>query len=474
MPKNGHLSTQIPRDGLDGRLENFLIARLDPAQDIFTLRTFKPRLTWNRLDLAIKLFYAQTIGPDQPQIARSLYDAHIEAFSLGDMAEPGNPDKNRLALFHSQFALLIQRFRHEGFNADESLIPLASDNTILNGAHRAATAMALDQSVTGVETGLAPFCFDQDYFRRRGMSDALLDVAALKYIELSSSARIALIRPDANSRARLRRMTGPLVYFRKIRLNRNGVRNLHSQCQGHEITLSDQDFSGPIGIAVFDLPKEGMPGHPDDSIKANIDPVLRADTQRDSLIIARLVLNENSVSFLNTAPPDAVEAMSGPAKTFRDYLHRHDVPPQAALLESGFVMAAYGLRPSAEIGFLSQTPLPDEAAIKRQDGGGHSYPLRDLLADPAHHFYLHGLKLITPELLAQMKRSRNLGQDADDLALLPPVLRQKRRLPVLRQRLLRGLRIRYARTRHATINLLAAIGIKEQARRMYAAWRRQG
>lgn len=472
MSRNGLSSTLIPQDELKDRLENFLIARLDPGQDIFTLKSFKPRLTWNRLDLAIKLYYAQTIGTDQPQIARSLYDAHIEAFSLGDMAEPGNPDKNRLALFHSQFSRLIERFRQEGFNPDESLIPLATDGSILNGAHRIAAAMALDLPVTGVETGLEPFCFDQDYFRRRGMSDALLDMAAIKYIEFSPSARIVLIRPS--NHASLRRITGPLVYFRKIRLNRNAVRNLRNQCYVNGSKLGDPNFSGPVGVAVFDLPQKNEPDRLSESIKTQVDPVFLAHTQREALTIARLVLNENSVSFLNLAPPVAVDSMSGPAIDFLDYLRRHDVSPEAVLLDCGFVMAAYGLRTSSTIDFLSRKALPDETMIKCHDGRAHALPLSDLLTDPAYHFYLHDLKLITPELLAQMKQSRKANQDSTDLALLAPILRQKRRMPIRQQDLTRGLRVRYARARRAIINLLAVIGVKEHARRIHAAWRGRG
>lgn len=203
----------VSRDDLAGRLEPFLIARLAPGQGRFACRRFRPALIWSRLDLAIKLLYLK-----DAETARDLYDAHIAAFSLGDMKEPGS-DKHGAAAFRRQFEDLHRRIRDEGFDADQSLIPLARGGSILNGAHRGACAMQAGKPVVGVETGLDPVIYDYRYFRRRGMSDEDLDAAVLAYVDLAPQARIALLSPMTRraERALLARL-GPLVYRRVIRL----------------------------------------------------------------------------------------------------------------------------------------------------------------------------------------------------------------------------------------------------------------
>lgn len=480
----------IGRDQLSGRIDDFLIDRLDPAQDRFPLRVFVPELRWNRFDLAIKLAYAQSLGPEQPAFIRRLYDAHIHAFSLGDMREPGSDSKTRIEAFHQQFAEVLTSVRERGFDPDQSLVPLAEDGSLLNGGHRAAAARLLRLPLIGVETGLPPFRFDYRYFRNRGMTDEMLDAAALKQVELAPDARIALIWPSAPDRdADILRILGPLSYCKKVFLNPNGALNFLSQVyEGEAWTGRAADGLPGIrakqaGCFASARPVRMMVHHADGRDPVAVKEQIRAlfdlgkhsihmtDTHDEAVMIARLLLNANSVRFLNGASPFGTGGGMTLTARFRDYLRRHGADAEEVLIDCGFVMAAHGLRPARRIDFLSRRALPSEAGITRHPQRHYPLPLAEMLADPAHHFHFWGLKFVAPDLLSQMKAARNAGQDAEDLRLLAPIL-ERRRLAQWRRSFVYAWRIRVARLRRGLIRLLAWLGLRDRARRLYLAMRR--
>lgn len=442
---------------------------------------FVPRLSWNRLDLAIKLHYAQTFGPDQPAFARDLYDAHIHAFSLGDMSEPGNVAKNHLQVFHDDFARMLTGIGRDGFDPALSLVPLARDGSILNGAHRSACAMLHEIPVIGIRTGLEPVRYDHAYFRSRGMSQAHLDAAVVKYIELSPRSRIALLWPAAGrNEGPARDLLGPLVYRKAVRLSLGGAHNLLTQVYDGEDWLGEPGanhpgikvklagcFRGarPLRVLVFDLPEDHDPIALKDQIRVRFGigkhSIHMTDTHEETLKVARLLLNDNSVAFLQQASPMAFRDTLALAQGFRGYLARHGTDPELVLVDSGFVLAAHGLRPADGVDFLGAPHLPAMPDFRPGQTSHHRLALRDMLADPGCHFHFWGLKFVTPRLLAQMKQQRNLPRDAQDVVLLRSL-----RPPRRSSEALGHLRLMQARLRHRGIQLLAALGLKERALRL--------
>lgn len=211
----------IRRDDLHGKIDRFLIARLPPHLKQFRIMLIHPQLTAGRLDLAFKLHYLDPIKSDQVEFAIQLYDAHIHAFSLGTMKEPGNPNKSCALHFRTEFDRIHDDMRQNGFDETLSLIPLARDGSILNGAHRIASAIHLGLPVMAVETGLARVCYDYHFFQRRGIADWQLEAAVLKYIEYAPLARIAIIAGRGRkARARIRAL-GPVVYQKPLPLDQS-------------------------------------------------------------------------------------------------------------------------------------------------------------------------------------------------------------------------------------------------------------
>lgn len=212
-------SIRIRRDELRGKIDDFLIARLAPSQQEFRTSFTHPVLSSGRFDLAIKLSYLKSLGTKQTADPQILYDAHIHAFSLGAMTEPGNERKTAGSIFRDDFSSIHHDMSKNGFDGSLSLIPLARDGTILNGAHRTACAIALGLPLRAVETSLDPVNYDYRFFKRRGMRDWQLDAAAISYIDHSQSARITLLAGKKSAIRANMKAASPLIYYKSLRLD---------------------------------------------------------------------------------------------------------------------------------------------------------------------------------------------------------------------------------------------------------------
>ncbi len=482
---------RVSRASLEGRVEPFLLRRMDAAQAEFAVQEVRPALSWNRLDLAFKLIWLESAFGTRSAFAEAIYAAHIAAFSLGDMREPGAERKDSLQAFTSQFRTLAEAIASRGFDESESLVPLARDGTILNGAHRAAAALFHDRALTAVVTGLEPIRYDFRYFRKRGMSDAHLEATALKYVERSPTAAIALLWPAAgDDGGAVERLLGPLVYETRTHLTPNGARNLLSQVYAGEPWLGPAEknhpgidaklvpcFSGnrPLRVLMFDI----APGRDLIALKDEVREVFGigkhsihiTDTHAEAVAISRLLLNRQSLHFLDHARPNRFPETARMAQGFRAGLLQGGADPDRVAVETGMVLGAYGLRPAGDVDFLAAGEVPAIAGAERHEAALYPVGLGDLLQDPAYHFHFWGLKFVGLDLVAEMKRRRNAGRDAEDLALIGPLLAGRPGRSALESLRYRS-RFAYSRLRRTGIRLLDRVGLKERARSLLDGLRR--
>jgi len=473
----------VAMQALTGRLEPFLINRIDPQRASFTTRQTAPQLSWNRLDLAIKMIYLQSLAGQKSDFAEEIYDAHIRSFSLGDMSEPGNPEKIGVEKFRADFAGLAEAMAETGFDADQSLVPVASDGSILNGAHRTACALHFGHDMTIVETGLEPVRYDHTFFRRRGFAEEYLDAAALKYAELSLQTSVALLWPAAKGREDdVEKIIGPLVYKKSIRLGTNGAHNLLSQVYAGEPWLGDaaanfpgitnkltECFSGsaPLRILLFDSPPDRDLIAMKEEIRALFGigkhSIHVTDAHQEALDIARLLINPCSVRFLDRAQPNRFPVVAKMVENFKSHLTNKGVSTDAVAAESGIVLGAYGVRTPGDVDFLSPLPIASVGMFEHHAPDRYNQPLTDLLQNPANHFHYWGLRFISLDLVADMKRRRNDGRDMEDLANIQPLLAMKSERRQLRTLIYKA-RFAYSRIRRFGIKILMKLGLDSPIR----------
>lgn len=481
--------TDVDRSELDGRIDGFLLNRLDPDTDRFKLCQFVPVPTWNRFDLGFKLLYLDSLAGLPSEFSERIYLSHISAFSLGDMKEPGSLDKSGAQRFIGDFQTIYRSFAADGFDPDQSLIPLARDGSPLNGGHRLASAMALGKPVVGVETGLDPMVFDHVYFRTRGMPQADLCAAATRMVAAMPDAAVALIWPAAKGKdAEVERLVGPLVFKHEVTLGANGAHNLLARIYRGEPWLGDPDdnypgierklvkcFSnpGPVRMMIFDAPPSVDRIALKERIRAIFgigkDSVHITDTHAEAIEASRLLLNRNSVHFLNNARPMAFAATRKMAGALVDTMARAGMPPDVLAGDTGLVIGAYGLRPPGDIDVIADKPLTGGMAdiAEQHTGRYRDCSIGDLLQDPALHFYYFDLKFISLRQVYVLKSNRAAGRDVDDLALIEPLLESSGNTDASEKIL--KFRILKLRVRRQLIRLLFRIGIGDQMRRIYRA-----
>lgn len=484
--------------GLTGRVEPFLLDRMQEPPGGFTLRRVMPRITPNRFDLGVKLAYLRSLRPEPGAFARGLYGAHIAAFTLGDMVEPGSAEKAGQSRYERDFRALLADMERGGFDPARSLVPLASDGTILNGAHRWAAALHLGLPVMAVETGLEPMRFDYRYFRERGMAAKTLDAAALQYLDAAPDLALALLWPAATGKERaVEAVLPPLAYRKEVRLSHRAAHGLLAQVYAGEPWLGDADAGHPGVAAKLEpcfagsAPLRALLFHAD----ARIDRValkerVRAlygigkhaihitDTQDEAVRLGRLLFNDTALRFLARGDPHRFGRTAELATGLKESLRRTGRDPASVAVDSGMVMGVHGLRAPGDCDVVAADVVDAGAidlgaGVEAHGAGYHAVDARALIEDPANHFDFDGLRWVSLDRVAEMKARRQAGRDAEDLVLIHAALSDRQ--GAFRARLDgigHGLRLRRARARRALIRLLDRLGLKTWAKGQYHRLRR--
>lgn len=481
----------VSRSKLDGRIDSFLVKRLDKSVDRFELQRLVPTPTWNRFDLGFKLLFLDAVRSHETDFAKRIYAEHIKAFSLGDMAEPGNDQKTGIESFCTDFTDIFERMGRKGFDPVLSLLPLAEDGSPINGGHRTACAMTLNVPVTAVRTRLEPVCFDHRFFELRGIDTHDLDAAATRLIEAMPNAAVALLWPAAKGKLRkVENIIGPLVYRRAVTLSLDGGHNLLTRVYANEPWLGDPSknypgvrrklmecFSGTddLRVLVFDAP----PAVDRVALKDRIRQVYgiakssvhMTDTHAEAIEMARMLLNANSRHFLDHARPMEFAQTRERIAELHTYLVENRVSPQAVAADTGMVMGAYGLRAPNDIDVIADGPLPS-GPVEQHDDRYRDLAPSEMLQDPFHHFFFQNIKFVSLTNVANLKSRRLAGRDREDLLLMQPLLAPQATRPSSHS-LSTQLQFAHLRFRRRAIKFLFALGVGHATRRLYRRAKRR-
>ena len=186
------MSDIIKKEKLEVLIEPHIFKNLKKKE--YSLEILPPSLllTWNRLDLAFKLFFLN--NRDKGKFVEDIYAKHIKAFTLGSFEEYGDPNKDSIIKYIDAFYTTLNDMKG-GFDDEKSIIPLSVNQSILNGAHRIASAIYLNKTVSCVLLDLQNQIYDYRFFIQRHVPKDLLEIAVTNFIEHSENAYIAFIWP---------------------------------------------------------------------------------------------------------------------------------------------------------------------------------------------------------------------------------------------------------------------------------------
>jgi hypothetical protein len=436
----------IKRVELEGVIEEFIYNKLDKKiYQIFELEA-KTLLVWNRLDLAFRLFYLESQFRDV-DMALSVYRECIRVQTANEFTEFGN-DKVGFERFVSDFNLTFSDINENEFNPQKSIIPLATDGSILNGAHRVSSSIFLDKKVSCVSTMEMAMKADWRYFFENGVLNDTLDLVVKSFLKYSEdNTYLAFLWPSGKvNKKKSESCFSNVVYKKEIKLNSNGAFNLLIELYKHMdwVGTVDGGFSGikqkliecfptfdSFTVLVFQQPSlndvqaikrkvRGINGIGYSSIHIT-------DTKEEAVRVAELIFNENGLHFLNWSSFFKYIELYDELDSFKKHIKNNAIVLDDVVVDGSTVLALYGLRKNDDIDYLafSDNEIVNEGyKIDSHDSEltYHEVAKSGLVYNPMYYFIYQGIKFISFQQIYRMKQNRGTPKDIVDCVSMNAIL----------------------------------------------------
>lgn len=174
------------------------------------------------------------------------------------------------------------------------------------------------------------------------------------------------------------------------------------------------------------------------------------DTHAQAVDIGNLLLNDNSVHFLDFANYRETGRLRPLLDEFRRVCASTNTALTSVVIDGSAVLAAYGLRTARDLDYqtvLQPAPLLTGFDLHAQTLVHHGCTSAALVCDPRRHFYFAGCRFVSLPQLARMKRNRGEEKDLRDCDLIETVLTPSRGQRPLADRWKRRIRFLVARNR---------------------------
>ena len=170
-----------------------------------------------------------------------------------------------------------------------------------------------------------------------------------------------------------------------------------------------------------------------------------SETHEESIFIAEMVLNQNSLLYLNYHANDRCQEVSREIGSRLGHNTPNLIHMQELMVESGTVMSYFGLRDSNDVDVILWESLlkiddldsifgsKNGMVIEKHEGSihynFHGLEKVDLFSDPKTHGYCHGLKFVSLQQLIYYKTNRGFGdKDKKDVQKIKSFLNLADRL----------------------------------------------
>lgn len=455
-------------------------------------------LHWQRFDVIIKMVYAffYSIDKHVPDIFERAYTEHLRVWNRFqeycshikpywfDSALPCKDKKNK-SDFVSSFHDTITSIQKNGFRSDTSQIPVDKGGIILNGAHRIAAATVLSKNATFQHTNTSYIDpWDYLFFQKSGLTNNLTDISMLEWMKIqlelprltSKVFILSVFSTDPAKDKNMRKIVlekcsndNGILYEKNITVNKLGMSQLVTHMYGNQPWIEDKidhmlsifNFKAST-FKVFFMFFFGKTLDELTDCKHDIRTLYNhtyfkssahiPDSPEESLILAEMVLNPNSVQFLNNAK-NGEECRKIATEVARRsslkaiptlpglFLGRDDL-----MIDSGSVLHLFNLRNRTDVDILFLHEIDKRIlgnvndfrieahafksnAISAGRAWGEDHFTEtvktkwDLFYDPANYGFCYGVKFVSLEQLVRYKLKRKEPQkDQYDVKLIRDML----------------------------------------------------
>ncbi|MDH5740480.1 MAG: FkbM family methyltransferase [Nitrospira sp.] len=423
---NPHLLTQL---------------KIEPYHAVEVLHPTK-LLSPARLDVMAKYVYAQEwVRGTHTKWGTHVYRDHLRVWN--EFVEGDGSGKSSFEDFKAAFDELLTHIAHHGFDERHGLIPTGRNNVIIDGAHRLATALALNLPVKVLRFGMQPRQYNYAFFQARGLSEEILDELVLQYCRLDDRVRVAVLFPVAKGHddeiMEMLEESGPIIYCKAVTISHRGRENLIRLLYRGESWVGDggrptagllqhviQRFveHHPVKFVFYVGGNEGKNREIKGRIRAlfNLgnDPVHINDLHGQTISIAESVLNANSLHLLNHARSSSLTNFTELFRTFREWIAQEHLDGQRFCVDGSAVLSAYGLRDANDLDYLYLgEPIVQGPSMliscHNAELSHYNIPLNDLVRDPRNYLYFDGIKFLAIHIIRAMKAARGEPKDMSDV-----------------------------------------------------------
>ena len=430
--------------------------RLSIKKNKIKLHAFDLFLKQQRFDLIFKYLYIKNKDKNN-QFFEDLYIESIRAFNNFHEENPsdGIPKESKKDFINS-FNKLYANMKKNGFNNKLGVIPIGENGEILDGAHRLTSAAVLGLDIE-VQQESRTHLWNYQFFQNQGLDPYYADYAAMEYVKLNHNAYIVNLQPVISTYfdwlvEQILEKYGFIYYKKNIDITLNGLINLkklsYGSCWEKNCTwigLPDDGFAGAVNHA-----KQSFGNNPLRVyvfVCDNLEKVLAAkkeiralfdignysvhinDTREEAIALAQTYFNENSLHMINNRPylyedkhfDEMIEELY---KTSKD----NDIDLDTVCGSGSTPLDIYGIRHSKDLDFLycgQKTFDIKTETLANHDSELAYYPYskQEIIINPKYHFYYHGVKFITLDILYKMKQKRHENpKDVNDCDLMKKFL----------------------------------------------------
>lgn len=409
----------------------------------------KKLLEPRRIDLGFKLDYLKKKDQNISRASQAYID-HIKILTGGSYVEPNNKDKNSIGKFISIFNSIESNIRDNGFDETISTVPLSKDGMIINGAHRTAAAIYHNKDIYCEYTEVDDQGYDFEYFKKRNINENNLDIAATRFIEYcDDNAYAAIIWPVAYKKINsIINYFDKIIYAKEIDLNRNGAFNLIMQIYFGESWLGsiadnfigcydklNRCFVGDGKLKIIFFQSENLTSvrYLKDEIrklcKLGKDSIHITDNNIETIRTARLILNKNSLHYLNNGAPYKFNNAQRMVAKFKKMIKDEKIKNEDIIIDGGIILSLYGVRDTADLDYLHIGELNSNKINEFDDHNSeikyHGVSKQDLIYDENYYYWYDDLKFVSIDQLLEFKRNRMEIKDIEDCKNILPLAKTR-------------------------------------------------
>jgi len=417
----------------------------------------KNLLKFNRFDVAAKhLMLKHAQRGYQTTFGLNVYSEHIKVWN--GFKEYDNPKKNSLESYIKEFFKINDSIRKNGYNPKLPPVPINKDGYLLNGAHRLASCILNNKNINFEETD-DPKAGQEDctsyFFRNLGLDNKICDSIALEYAKLKENSFIVTLFPAATVKDNIgdiRRIimeNGDVVYEKGAILCNQGPLNLIRQIYDGESWGGD--FNN--GFSGFRL-KENYcfspsPKSPVYAFLAEFDSVEKAhevkrlirdvydisnhsvhinDTHEETLRLAKVFFNNNSLHYLNNAVIQNYSKYNHLIGELKDWMAKNKYDSDDVCVTASSVMSAFGMREGQDLDYLyggNVKPIQGNPLIHEHNKEIDNYTVGkdEIMYNDNNHFYFNGVKFASIGVIHELKNKRSEPKDIRDIELMEGMLK---------------------------------------------------